>query len=206
MDRTSMETRAMRMKDAHDIENLLCRYSYYLTAGDTDTMLNMFARKTNELSVTLSSVGAWRGRAGLERFYGFLQAVRGDGVGQLEIHLATNFVINVSADRSKARAVLVSPGVSTGEKEGDHLASGWEWAKAEVELIQEDGAWKFSRMNIYDLLYAPYGHTFVGQKKPLPHIPEALAPDAAETLDCAYAADGVQELRPVPPGWNAAAE
>lgn len=198
MTTSSMERRAARVKAAHDIENLLCRYSYYLTAGDTETILNMFAQR-EDVSVSLSSMGQWTGTEGLKRFCAFLLAARGDGIGQLEIHLVTNLVIEVSEDCSRANAVLVSPGVSTGAPEGDHLSSGWDWARAEVELINEDRTWKFLHVGIYDLFYAPYGHTFVGYSKPAPAVPAEFVPDTARTLDCAYTPDGVQRLLPVPP-------
>ncbi len=199
MERNDLERRALRMKGAHDAENLICRYSYYLTAGDWDTILGMFAHDTDDISVSVSSLGVWKGREGLKRWCGFLADQRGDGAGQLEIHLATNMVIEVAQDGRTAKAVLVSPGVVTGEREGEYRTAGWEWAKAQLDLVCEDGCWKFRHMKLYELIYAPYSHTFVGSARPVPVCPERFAPDGPAEGGCAYRPDGVQTLLPAPP-------
>ena len=199
MNINSMEQRVTRMKDAHTIENLLCKYSYYLTAGEIKTLTGYFSETSEDITISLSSVGVWTGKSGLKRFFDYLMAARGNRIGQLEIHLVTNLVIQVSEDCRTAQAVLVSPGVSTGPMDGYHLASGWDWAKANVSLIKEGGQWKIVRLEIYDLFYAPYGHSFVGQKKSAPQVSGEFAPDYPAASECMYSSTGVQPLIPVPP-------
>jgi hypothetical protein len=199
MERTDLEQRVLRIKASHDVENLICRYSYYLTAGEWKTMSDMFAHNTDDISVSVASLGTWKGREGLKRYHGFLDNLRGDKAGQLEIHLATNMMVEVSQDALTAKAVLVSPGVATGEREGEILSAGWDWAKAELELICEDGYWKFRNIKLFELIYAPYGHTFVGCSRPVPICPKQFAPDEVFECDCSYQPEGVQRLLPVLP-------
>jgi hypothetical protein len=134
------------------ISNLMGRYSHLGHLRGEDTLEELFAMKTPDVS--------WRSPSGPQGIEGMKarfrqpgEAPRGEVPGQLHVHSMLTPVIEVAADGKTAKGVWDSfgPNISNGNDIGN-----WLWVKYGVDFIKEDGAWKIWHMQVYALFNTPY--------------------------------------------------
>jgi hypothetical protein len=197
----SLQARIQRMEDVNQIKNLMSRYSYLHTAGMDKECMELYAKKTPGVRVTMSDLGTWEGIEGLKRFYmGFLPHIHGDRVGYMTVHTNTTNVIEVAGDSKTAKAVIISPGAGAHRNSQGKLEALWIWVKAAQDLVKEDGQWRFWHLHMYSIFTSTFERSWVDcPPPPPPVIPDQFKPDKTGTIDYPYTTTSVQVLVPAPP-------
>lgn len=193
-----------RLKDVHEIENLMARHEYLHTAGRNAEDADLFAKKTPGVSIEIANWGVYEGLDGIERFHNaVLQFAAKDAIGVLAIHTLTNQVLEIAGDGKTAKGVWISPGLETlpDTTEEGKLVALWVWAKYGVDFVKEDGKWKFWHLHLYSIFGCPYDKSWIDapEHPNLPPIPDELKPDRPPTYHKEYSPNAVVEYVPVPP-------
>jgi acetyl esterase/lipase len=139
-----------RVKDFHEIDNLISGYGYYLDKNLWTDLANLFSE---DGTIELAQRGVYIGR---ERVRGFLFNVfgqEGPQENRLGNHIQWQPVIHVAADgqSAKARSRMMQQ-LSFGR--GASLGA----SVYENEFLKEDGVWKFS----VDHTYNTWGASYLG--------------------------------------------
>lgn len=202
----TVEERLARLEAAHEIQNLMGRYSFWHSAGMHRECEDLFALKTPGTRVEMMW-GVYEGAEGVRRCYsGFHVDVDGDGVGLMHMHTMTTPVVEVAADGRTARGVWISPGHETGPSFQDPrtITANWAWCKYGADFVLEDGAWKIWHLHVYGIFMASYHKSWVEQPDDMdpaafPPLPPETAPDRAPTTHWQYTPDRVYLNQPAPP-------
>ena len=195
----TVQEKAQRLWDIHEIKNLMGKYAYYHNAHEHMYTVNLFALKTEGVCVENDSLGIFEGPEGIRKFfYDFHTYMDGDRRGSFNIHMLTTEVIEVAGDGKTAKAVWMSPGVET-RKDSGKLKASWCWGKYGVDFIKEDGLWKFWHFIITTELYVDYYTSWVDYSPTTSErkLPASDKPSRFGTL--AYSTKGVSRLVPAPP-------
>ncbi|MCP5144379.1 MAG: nuclear transport factor 2 family protein [Gammaproteobacteria bacterium] len=166
-----------RVRDWHEIENLISAYGYYLDKNLWNDLADLFAV---DGAMELAQRGVYKGR---ERVRDFLLHVFGRGSegpveGRLGNHIQMQPVINVAADGSHADArIRMMQQMSFG---GRPSMGG---AIYEDQLVKEDGRWKFSDLHAYNTFTAGYeGGWARNPGRGMPGQSETFPPDGPPTF------------------------
>ncbi|MFC1945981.1 nuclear transport factor 2 family protein [Chloroflexota bacterium] len=198
----SLEQRIQRMEDIHEIHNLMGRYVYLQLANMHDEQVDFFARKTPGVRAEIANWGVYEGFEGAKKLYaGVHNYTDGDCVGRLSVHTLTTPVIEVAGDGKTAKAVWISPGAGAGRRDG-RITAYWVWGKYAVDLVKEDGKWKFWHFRVYAIFSTPFDRSWV-DIEPNPSIqsklPDELKDDKPTTYHWEYSPTAITENIPAPP-------
>ncbi|MBP2656010.1 MAG: nuclear transport factor 2 family protein [Firmicutes bacterium] len=138
----SLEQRIERVEANSEIQNIMGKYSHWLTAHKYSQCLGLFALNTPGVKVEMMW-GAYEGKEGLKRCYlGFHEKTsREEYRGVMAMHNLTTPVIEVADDLQTAKAVWVCPGHET-LRTPEGLKAHWAWMKYGSDFIKEEGKWK----------------------------------------------------------------
>jgi hypothetical protein len=164
-----------RVKDFHEIDNLVSAYGYYLDKNLWSDLANLFATRG---SIELAQRGSYIGR---ERVRGFLFAVFGrEGAveNRLGNHIQYQAVIHVADDgqTAKVRSRMLQQLYF-----GQRASMGA--SLYENEFVKEDGVWKFSIDHTFNTWTAGYeGGWARNPGRVVPGPSKTYPPDTAPTF------------------------
>ncbi len=169
MSTKSLKQEVERLSAAREIENLVNRYEYKLSAGQIDDVPEMFALKTPGVRVEIVFWGVWEGAEGIMRCYDgwhrhVMLADRKSGMVPGSMNLSPNCtpVIEVAEDGKTAKGLWFCPGLGTLPKSTDgKLQALWWWSKRAYDFIKEDGKWKIWHYHVYPVFCCPYDKSWV---------------------------------------------
>jgi triacylglycerol lipase len=152
---TDTERAIGRVKDYHEIDNLVSGYGYYLDKNLWTDLANLFSEHG---TIELAQRGVYIGR---ERVRGFLFNVfgkEGPQENRLGNHVQWQAVIHVAPDgeNAKVRSRMMQQ-LSFGR--GASMGASYY----ENEFVKEDGLWKFSVDHTYNTWGASYAGGWVKQ-------------------------------------------
>jgi len=166
----SMKTHIGRLEDANAIRKLQHAYGYYLDKCLYEETVRLFA---DDSEVRFMG-GIWKGKAGVRRLYvDTFQTIFTDGKngplsGFLLDHLQLQDIVDVSSDRSSAKArfrTLMQAGVHedseapmarVAREQGRPPAQWWEGGIYENEYVRENGVWKIKLLNYKPIWHADF--------------------------------------------------
>jgi hypothetical protein len=166
-------SRAQRLNDQQEVENLQHIYGYYVDRKMWDDVADLFSEQgTMEPGLRGVYVGRKSIRRALEQF-----GPQGLREGELNDHLQLQTLVSISPDGLTARArgsELIMSG-QYGE------AGEWGLGVFENEYVKQDGIWRIQSMHIYPIMRADYDKGWAKGAKPAIGINKAYPPDRSPT-------------------------
>ena len=203
-----LEKEIQRLKDIHEIQNLMGRYEYLHTSAGGDYKLPdlLWAKKTPGASAELGNWGVYEGFEGVKKIYD--ATGKGSEIpGQMFMHTLTTPVIEVADDGKTAKGVWISPGHETIRpryKRDEKPVPHWAWIKYGIDFVKEDGEWKIWHLHVYGIFHTPYDTSWV-DVPPYVAAPEQRRvipfpkPDKPTTYHWLYNQTALTEMVPKPP-------
>lgn len=149
MMKRSLEKRIDRIEAYIEIQNLMGKYEYFLSAAMGEEVYRLFALKSADVSANIGDWGVYKGEDGIKRQFieGFMKYVPKEG-WLAEADLTTP-IIEVSGDCKTAKGAWTSPGVETNFDNTGKPHAGWCWIKYACDFIKEEGEWKIWHLNCF---------------------------------------------------------
>jgi hypothetical protein len=203
----SPQDRLARLEAAHQIQNVMGRYSYWHTANMHAECVDLFALNTPGVQAEMMW-GVYSGADGIRRLYEGWHRHLGPAAdaGSMHMHTLTTPVIEVAADSRTAKAVWISPGHETmGPLEtGGQPRAHWAWCKYGCDFVLEEGTWKIWHLHVYGVFFTPYEEPWTAASDSAavldpPSTPPSLAADRPPTTRWMYGPDAVYVNEPAPP-------
>ena len=195
-----------RLRDVHEIQNLMGRYIYLHEVGrDAEFPDTIYAMKTPGVSAEVAHAGAFVGE-GIRKMFAPSPAM-GDRRGTLFTHPLTTPVIEVAGDGKTAKGIWISPGYETMRNPTTgKLVACWAYTKYGCDFAKEDGIWKMWHYHVYRVFMTPFNKPWTEEWERYEREKEfggafgaGLTPDRPTTYDHPYATDTERELVPAPP-------
>ena len=165
------EQRVGRVKDFHEIDNLVSAYGYYLDKNLWNDLANLFAV---DGSIELAQRGVYVGRERVRAFLFNVFGKEGPVEGRLGNHVQWQSVIHVADDgaTAKSRSRMMQQ-LNFGQR-ASMGASFYE-----NEFVKEDGVWKFRVDHTYNTWTAGYDGGWVRSPgRGVPGPSKTYPPDA----------------------------
>lgn len=199
----SLEEKVQRALDYQEIQNLMSKYEYILTACEYEKMPELFALKTKGVRAEMNW-GIYDGPEGIRRMFVGVHSLSDEHgfTGRMAVLPLATPLIEVAGDGQTAKGMWIAPGTEAGifKDENGELISFQTWCRYGIDFIKEDGKWKFWHFQVFGLIYSPWGKDWVkGFDHPEGELPEELKPDRPPTYNWMYKPTGLTELIPVPP-------
>ena len=105
-------------KDTLDIWKLQSRYSHLYHVGRRRDVPALFARKTPGVTLEMEDSGVYEGLESVTRFWNTVFDDTKIGAGHLAVHMTVNPVIEINADRTRAKGLWHSHGYCSFAVEG----------------------------------------------------------------------------------------
>lgn len=201
----SLQKEVQRLKDLHEVQEVMSRYYYVLSAGLGEEKVKLFALKTPGVRAEIADWGVYEGAEGIKRlFLGFEHNPDRpmDPRGMMFVHTLTTPSVQVAGDGKTAKGVWISPGHETFRFDGK-LAPTWSWAHMAADFVKEDGVWKIWHYHVYAMFRCHYHKSWVEEVIQNPEMPEEekakYGPDRPTTYFNEYSPTSVREYVPAPP-------
>lgn len=147
-----IDSRATRIDDINDIENLQRAFGYYYDKMLWEHVVDLFA---DDGTLEIGWSGVYVGREHIREYlYSLSDGVEGPIEGELFNHLQLQPIITVNDDGRTAsgrwRAWILSGTSGSG--------SGGNWGEGPYEntYVKDDGVWKIQSLHWYGTFYVPY--------------------------------------------------
>jgi hypothetical protein len=197
----TMQKDIQRLKDSHEIQELMSRYFYLHAANLLEEKVKLFALKTPGVRIEIADRGVFEGPEHVRDHY-----LKGEGsqdfTGKLYLHTLATPSIQVADDGKTAKGVWMSPGLETTDMGTNaKLSAYWSWGYMAADFVRENGVWKIWHYHVYGLFKCLYEKSWVEYiDKPNPEDAEMMGkPDRPTTYHREYSPDTKRELVPVPP-------
>ena len=148
----SIVTRATRVDDVNEIQNLQSSYGYYTDKMLWDEVVDLFA---DDGTLEIGPSGVYVGKESIRRY---LLSSSGGAQGPLEGVLNEHFqlqpIVTLAEDGRTANGrwrLFLMTGVS-----GSGSGGNWGEGVYENEYVKENGVWKIRRLHWYATFVAPY--------------------------------------------------
>lgn len=197
-----LEQQVKKLWIMQQCRNQMARYEYLHTAKRHRETVGLFALSREDCWFENYDLGFFCGPDSIKRFFiDFHVKMDGsDTAGSFCRHDLTTEVIVVADDLKTAKACWMSPGCETRrDPVKDVLTAYWVWVRYAVDLIEEDGEWKFWHFTIFSDFCSDYYTSWVDMEYITPARPEMLAPDSAAAMELSYAKNRKPVFWPVPP-------
>lgn len=212
----TLEERIRRLEDLHEIQNLMSRHEYMLSALENEREFEeLFARDAPGVTFEAEGLGVWEGRTSIRQSYvdalqSLVQAhadampteASDPSAGFMWEHCLTTPVIEVAQDGRTAKGMWTSPGAEALALGGELVAQ-WNWVRYGIDFIKEDGRWKFWHFHIYRTFATPFHKSWVetALEAPEPEVAPAdfPQPDRPNTYHDPYSLTRVPSRAPRPP-------
>jgi hypothetical protein len=174
-----LEKAQERLEAIHEIQNLMGKYEFLMSAMRFEKIVDLFARKAPDVSANIGDWGMYRGIDGVRKLFPGIMGSMGAGF-LAEADLTTP-VIEVARDGKTAKGVWMAPGIETlpwpDEKTGKaKIRAGWCYTKYANDFIKEDGKWKIWHFNNFLNFYADYDKGWVEGGEHYSRQPGAVRP------------------------------
>jgi hypothetical protein len=190
-----------RLKDLHEIQELMSRYFYLHAANMLEEKVKLFALKTPGVRIEIADRGVYEGAEHIKKHY-----ISGEGSqdfrGKMYLHALTTPSIQVAGDGKTAKGVWISPGNETTDMGSNRkLSAYWSWGYMAADFVKEDGEWKIWHYHVYGIFKCLYDKSWVEYvDKPNPEAAQIMGkPDRPTTYHHEYSTDTVREYIPAPP-------
>ncbi len=167
----NLEKQIVHLNDAREIGNLQGRYIYYLQAHQYEKIAEMFAHH-EPVSIEMDNLGKFVGRDKVVDV--FLKVLKPlyTMKGAMGLHMLTTPVVEVHPDGRQAWGMWHTIGCNTqpdfvGKDVAmtDHpqLIAMWQQGKYFIDLVKEDGEWKWKNFRWYVNFRSPFDLGWVKQ-------------------------------------------
>lgn len=189
-----------RARDVQEIQNLMTRRMYFHAVGQNENELALWSKRPDvrwaqnqgcylgmkSIAAGYDVINRKNQQADIERLSKLNPAIRNDEssrfVGNTVVHTLVSPLIVVADDLQSAKATWYTPGVILTTNDGKTPLGFWIWERYGVDLVKEDGRWRFLHIQVNTDFMNPMG-------APL----QLQGPDAA-----AMGVEGVQAGGPKP--------
>ena len=148
----ALDTRATRVADVNEIENLQRSYGYYVDKMLWEHVLDLF---TEDATLEIGPSGVYAGKDSIRRYlYSLSDGREGPIEGVLYNHMQLQPVVTVAEDGQTAKGrwrAWILTGVS-----GSGSGGNWGEGPYENEYVKEDGVWRIGKLHWYATYYVPY--------------------------------------------------
>jgi hypothetical protein len=149
---TAVETRAARVADINEIENLQGSYGYYADKMLWDEIVDLFA---DDGTLEIGPSGVYVGKDSIRRYLLSLSdGNEGPLEGVLNEHFTLQPIVTVAEDGQTANGrwrLLLMTGTS-----GSGSGGNWGEGVYENEYVKENGVWKIRSLHWHATFVAPY--------------------------------------------------
>lgn len=203
----SLEERVQRLEDIEEIQKLMSRYAYLLTAHMHDECVDqLFSQTTFGQKIQISGWGIWEGPDAARRCYSrahsWMVRTLFGLPGTMMQHSFTTPLIEVAGDGKTAKGLWISPGHEA-RPSGGRVTAFWVWVIYSDDFVKEDGAWKIWHHRVTEVLFSPVdGDWITGNvlsEELNPEWPEECKPDRPSPPQWKYSPTAVCVLDPPPP-------
>jgi hypothetical protein len=202
-----LEQRVQRLEDIEEIQKLMSRYAYLLTAHMHGEMVDqLFSKATPGQKVQISGWGIWEGYDAARRCYArahdWIETTLLGLPGTMMQHAFTTPLIEVAGDGQTAKALWISPGHEA-RPTGGEVTAYWVWVVYSDDFVKEDGAWKIWHHRVTEVLFSPAKGDWVSgnvlSEELLPDWPDDCKPDRPSPPQWKYSPTAICVLDPAPP-------
>ena len=148
----AIETRAARVDDQNEIENLQQSFGFYFDKMLWEHVVDLFAA---DATLEIGSSGVYVGKDSIRRYlYSLSGGEQGPLDGVMFEHFQLQPIVTVAADGRTAKArwrAFIMTGVS-----GEGSGGNWGEGPYENEYVKDDGVWKIAKLRWYPTFMAPY--------------------------------------------------
>jgi hypothetical protein len=202
----SLQKEVQHLKDLHEVQEVMSRYYYVLSAGLGEEKVKLFALKTPGVRAEVADWGVYEGPEGIRRLFLGLEHDQEfapmDPKGLMFVHTLTTPSVQVAGDGKTAKGVWISPGHETFRFDGK-LTPTWSWGYMAADFVKEDGVWKIWHYHVYGMFRCHYNKSWVEEVIKNPPMPEKmkakLGPNRPSTYHHEYSMTTVREYVPAPP-------
>jgi hypothetical protein len=142
-------------KDYLEIWKLQSLYSHLYHVGRRSDVPALFAQKTPGVSLEMEDSGVYEGIESVSNFWKTVFDDKKISAGHLAIHMTVNPLIEINAERTRAKGLWHSHGYCSFAVEGvfkQFLCLG----KYDMEYVKEDGCWKILKFVYRQTFMCPY--------------------------------------------------
>jgi len=206
---TQLEKEYIRMKDFHEIQNLMGWYVYMHEANRyAELFKTAFAEETPGVSVEVANGGVFLSESLPKLEKKTAEIMEKFKKGSLYVHPLTTPVLEIAGDGKTAKGVWMSPGYEAGgnDPETNKPIPAFVYTKYGVDFVKENGKWKIWHYHVYRVFMTPWNIPITeewekNEREKLRNLQadENDKPDLPTTYDNPYSVDTVRELVPAPP-------
>jgi hypothetical protein len=150
----SLLERVQYLEDLAAIQKLQSNYVHRLFTQRYESIPELYAQNSPDVSVEFSDSGLFKGRESVTRLYNAFGQTR-ETPGFFILHMAVNPYVEIAADGQSAKSHWLSPGASNSPG-----GSSWIWGPYYVDYVKEDGHWKIQHSNLVPLFRNPYRYSW----------------------------------------------
>ena len=205
---STVEAENSRLRDYNEIQQLQALYAHYINLNASQKIVELFA-DSPDVEIEISNKGRLIGRTAPVRWR-FGDETNPDRsekprpAGQMSMHVSDNPVLQIDARGEHARAVWLSPGISTlrlARDNGTKVTAMWNWGKYEMEYIKQGGKWKILKLRYHQIFLTPYDKGWTVESLDPDTTRERVKPDQPSAPDFydPYHVDRSNSFAPLPP-------
>jgi hypothetical protein len=204
----ALERQQARLNDRIEIEKLQSLYAHYINLNASQKIVELFA-DSDEVEIEISNKGVLVGRTAPVRWrFGddpnADRTERPRRAGELSMHMALNPALEIDPAGERARAVWLSPGLSTlrlARDGGERVTPLWNWGKYEMEYLKQDGRWKILKLRYHQIFLTPYDKGWTVESLDPDTVRQRVKPDrpSAPEFYQPYRVDRAGVFGPPPP-------
>lgn len=180
----AIETRAARIADQNEIENLQRTFGYYYDKMLWEHVLDLL---TEDATLEIGTSGVYVGKDSIRRYlYALSGGEEGPREGVMFEHFQLQPIVTVAADGMTAHGrwrAFIMTGVH-----GSGSGGNWGEGPYENEYRKEDGVWKIAKLRWYPTFIAPYEGGWLNADAAAVDAysrPAGVTPDRPPSGDCA---------------------
>jgi hypothetical protein len=203
-----LEAQNARLSDYNEIMKLQALYAHYINLNASEKIVELFAN-SDEVEIEVSNKGVLVGRTAPVRWR-FGDSPNPDrseqprAPGQMSMHVSDNPVLEIDPTGVHARAVWLSPGISTlrlARDGGVRVTGMWNWGKYEMEYLKQNGKWKILKLRYHQIFLTPYDKGWTVESDDPDTTRERVKPDRPSAPDFynPYHVDRSNSMAPPPP-------
>jgi hypothetical protein len=186
-------------RDYLDIWKLQSLYSHLYHIGRRRDVPALFAQTTPGVSLEMEDSGVYEGIESVTRFWNTIFDDKKIAAGHLAVHMTVNPVIEINADRTRAKGLWHSHGYCSFAVEGvfkQFLCLG----KYDMEYVKEHGVWKILKFVYRQTFMCPYEKGWADEPvaASIAGSPDNV-PDKPTTYYMPYSRYRINVFHPAPP-------
>jgi hypothetical protein len=172
-----LERQVDRMGSINAIWQLQSLFMHHMFTFERAKAVALFSTSP-ECEIEISNKGALIGSDAASRYFfrGGACASGSWAPGVMILHESVNPVIAFDEEGERAKALWISPGLTTVPLDGV-VTPHWNYGKFDMEYVREDGTWKILKFHWRHIFMAEYGKGWVEGAIPSTSIGRPWVPD-----------------------------